>query len=409
VSYGSSKFKVQNSKFKAQIYKLHLIQSISINSQDQAMSIAASTQVSQATSREPQALPHGLLIAASGTGGHLFPAIATAEQIPDLKIEWLGVPDRLETQLVPSIYPLHTIAVGGFQQKLGLGTLRVFAKLLLSVFQVRKLLKQGKFQAVLTTGGYIAAPAILAARSLGLPVVLHESNALPGKVTRWLSPLCTRVAIGFESAAQYLPHAQTSYVGTPVRAQFRANPPLNLAIPAEVPLIVVVGGSQGAVSLNQMVRQCAPAWIDAGAWIVHLTGESDPEAGSFSHAQYFGLPFYHDMAGLLNRANLAISRAGAGSMTELSVTRTPSILIPYPYAAEDHQTYNAKVFVEAGAALLFPQDMLTAETLQTKVLGLLRSPDTLEKMAEAAGALAVTNSAELLAALVKTLIAENSD
>jgi len=370
------------------------------------MSVAASAKMSQELSKE---LPQRLLIAASGTGGHLFPAIATAEQLPAFKIEWLGVPDRLETQLVPATYPLHTIDVGGFQQKFGLGTLRIFAKLLLSVLQVRKLLKRGKFQAVLTTGGYIAAPAILAARSLGLPVVLHESNALPGKVTRWLSPLCTRVAIGFESAAQYLPRAQTVYVGTPVRSQFRSAQTLDLAIPPEAPLIVVVGGSQGAVSLNQMVRQCAPAWIDAGAWIVHLTGENDLESDSFSHPHYFGLPFYNDMAGLFHRANLAISRAGAGSMTELAMTRTPSILIPYPYAAEDHQTYNAKVFVEAGAALLFPQDLITAETLQTKVLGLLRSPETLEKMAEAARKLAVTNSAELLAALVKTLIADNSD
>jgi len=370
------------------------------------MSIAASTKMPQELS---PAVSQRLLIAASGTGGHLFPAIATAEQLPDFKIEWLGVPDRLETQLVPTTYPLHTIDVGGFQQKFGLGTLRILTKLLLSVLEVRKLLKKGKFQAVLTTGGYIAAPAILAARSLGLPVVLHESNALPGKVTRWLSPLCTRVAIGFESAAQYLPRAQTVYVGTPVRAQFRASQPLNLAIPPEAFLIVVVGGSQGAVSLNQMVRQCALAWIDAGAWIVHLTGENDPDADSFSHAHYFGLPFYNDMAGLLHRANLAISRAGAGSMTELAVTQTPAILIPYPYAAEDHQTYNAKVFAEAGAAVLFPQDLLTAATLQAKVLGLLRSPETLERMAAAAGKLAVTNSAELLAALVKTLIAENSD
>jgi UDP-N-acetylglucosamine--N-acetylmuramyl-(pentapeptide) pyrophosphoryl-undecaprenol N-acetylglucosamine transferase len=370
------------------------------------MSVAASTKTSQELSKE---LPQRLLIAASGTGGHLFPAIATAEQLPDFKIEWLGVPDRLETQLVPATYPLHTIEVGGFQQKLGLGTLKVFTKLLLSVWEVRKLLKRGKFQAVLTTGGYIAAPAILAARSLGLPVVLHESNALPGKVTRWLSPLCTKVAIGFEAAAKYLPRAQTAYVGTPVRAQFRSNAPLDLAIPPEVPVIVVVGGSQGAVSLNQMVRQCAPAWIEAGAWIVHLTGGSDRDADSFSHPHYLRLPFYNNMAGLLQRANLAISRSGAGSMTELGITHTPSILVPFPYAAEDHQTVNAKVFVDAGAALLFPQNMLTAELLQTKVLGLLRSPETLQQMADAAGDLAVTNSAELLAALLKTLIAENSD
>jgi UDP-N-acetylglucosamine--N-acetylmuramyl-(pentapeptide) pyrophosphoryl-undecaprenol N-acetylglucosamine transferase len=365
-----------------------------------APSPSASSQVTTQTQR--------LLVAASGTGGHLFPAIATAEQLPDFHIEWLGVPNRLETQLVPREYRLHTIGVEGFQQKFGLGTLKIFSKLLLSVWQVRGLLKRGNFQAVLTTGGYIAAPAILAARSLGLPVVLHESNALPGKVTRWLSPLCTRVAIGFEAAAKHLPRAETAYVGTPVRSQFLAHQPLALEIPDGVPLIVVVGGSQGAVSVNKMVRHCAPSWIEAGAWIVHLTGESDPEADSFKHPHYFAMPFYHDMAALLQRSSLAISRAGAGSMTELAITHTPAILIPYPYAAEDHQTFNAQVFAEAGAALLFQQDTLTAEQLQGKVLGLVRSPETLQQMADAAGKLAVTNSAELLAALIKTLIAEKA-
>jgi len=239
--------------------------------------------------------PIRLLIAASGTGGHLFPAIATAEQLPDYEIEWLGVPDRLETQLVPKQYPLHAIAVEGFQQRLGPGTLRIFGRLAGSIFQVRQLLKQGEFQGVLTTGGYIAAPAIVAARTLGLPTILHESNALPGKVTRWLSPWCSRVALGFEAAMPYLPRAQAVCVGTPVRSKFRAaldhTSPSGLEIPQDVPLIVVVGGSQGAVAVNRLVRQCAPEWFAAGAWIVHLTGENDPEAQSLSHTQYLPLPF----------------------------------------------------------------------------------------------------------------------
>jgi UDP-N-acetylglucosamine--N-acetylmuramyl-(pentapeptide) pyrophosphoryl-undecaprenol N-acetylglucosamine transferase len=352
------------------------------------------------------ALPK-LLIAASGTGGHLFPAIATAEQLTDFQIEWLGVPDRLERQLVPDRYLLHTIPVEGFQQRFGLGTLKIFSRLLLSVFKVRQLLQRGKFQGVLTTGGYIAAPSILAARSLGLPVVLHESNALPGKVTRWLSPFCTVVAIGFAAAAQYLPRAKTIHVGTPVRSQFReklaAQLP-DLPIPADVPLIVVFGGSQGAVGINKLVRQVAPAWMEAGLWVVHLTGDNDPEAQSLQHPHYFPLPFYADMATLLQRANLAISRAGAGSLTELAITQTPSILIPYPYAAEDHQTYNANVFKTAGAALVFQQSELTPDLLESKVMYLLQSPEVLQQMASASGKLAIADSAEQLAALMQQLI-----
>ncbi len=348
-----------------------------------------------------------LLIAASGTGGHLFPALATAEQLTDYQIEWLGVPDRLETQLVDR-YPLHTIAVEGFQQRFGIGTLKIFSRLAFSTLKVRQLLQTGQFRAVLTTGGYIAAPSILAARSLGLPVILHESNLLPGKVTRWLSPFCTVVAIGFEGSAKYLPKAKkTVWVGTPVRSQFRSaladQATLDLPIPSDAPLIVAFGGSQGAVGLNKLVRQAAPAWLEAGAWMVHLTGDNDPDAKSLSHPQYICLPFFNDMAALLNRATLAISRSGAGSLTELAVTQTPSILIPYPYAAEDHQTCNAEVFRSAGAALLFQQADLTSALLQDKVLSLLRSPDQCDRMAAAAGRLAVTDSAEQLAALVRSV------
>ena len=354
-------------------------------------------------------IPTKLLIAASGTGGHLFPAIATAEQLSDYQIEWLGVPDRLEAQLVPSQYPLHAIAVEGFQQRFGLGTLRILGRLTGAIFKVRHLLKQGQFQGVLTTGGYIAAPAILAARSLGLPAILHESNALPGKVTRWLSPWCSAVALGFDAAAPYLRQAHKTCVGTPVRSQFRRGTSETLTlhdlpIPHDVVLLVVVGGSQGAVAVNQLVRKCAPAWFAAGAWVVHLTGENDPDTKALIHPQYMSLPFYSDMAGLLQRADLAISRAGAGTLTELAITHTPSILIPYPFAAEDHQTYNAAIFAAAGAACVYQQAELSPKRLEEKVLTLMRSPDCLDQMAEATGKLAIANSAEQLADLVRQVV-----
>jgi len=204
--------------------------------------------------------PKKLLIAASGTGGHLFPAIATAEQLPDFTVEWLGVPDRLETELVPDQYPLHTVRLGGFQGRLGLGTLRLLGQVVNATRQVRALLKRGQFDGVFTTGGYIAAPAILAARSLGLPAILHESNALPGKVTRWLSPWCSQVALGFEAATSHLPKAQSVVVGPPVRSQFlqAATLPDAIAMPDDAPLILVIGGSQGAVAVNRLVRAAAP-------------------------------------------------------------------------------------------------------------------------------------------------------
>ncbi len=348
--------------------------------------------------------PIRLLIAASGTGGHLFPALALAEQLPDYKIEWLGVPNRLETQLVPDQYPLHTINLSGFQQRFGLGTMGILLRLANSIRQVRQLLKENNFQGLVTTGGYIAAPAIIAARSLSLPVILHEANALPGKVTRWLSPWCTNVAVGFAAAENYLPRVSTVVTGTPVRSQFRTPQTLDLPIPENVPLIVVVGGSQGAVAINQLVRQSAPAWFDAGAWIVHLTGEKDPDAQSLQHPQYITLPFYKNMAGLFQRANLAISRAGAATLTELTVTQTPAILIPYPYAAEDHQIFNAAVLADAGAGIVFRESELTPQLLESKVLHFLKSPVELAEMRSRAGALAIPDSAEILANLVRKLV-----
>ena len=345
-----------------------------------------------------------LLIAASGTGGHLFPALALAQHLQDYQIEWLGVPNRLEQSLVPKDYPLHTISIEGLQTRFSPNTLPIFGRFLTSIFRVRRLLKERRIDAVFTTGGYIASPAILAARLQHLPVILHESNFIPGKVTRLLGSRCNAVALGFEGTSTYLPRAHTVWVGTPVRSQFLSTPPLDLPIPSQAPVIVVVGGSQGAVAVNQLVRQCAPAWFKTGAVVVHLTGEQDPEANQLQHPQYIALPFYQNMAGLFQRADLAISRSGAGTLTELAFTQTPAILIPYPYAAEDHQAYNAQVFANAGTAYVYRQNQLTPQLLESKVLELLRSPQQLQSMAQLAASLAVTDSVERLAALIRQTI-----
>ncbi|MEL6579252.1 MAG: undecaprenyldiphospho-muramoylpentapeptide beta-N-acetylglucosaminyltransferase [Cyanobacteria bacterium J06621_12] len=345
-----------------------------------------------------------LLIAASGTGGHLFPAIALAQQLPDYEIEWLGTANRMETSLVPADYPLNTIPVEGFQQKFSPKTLKIIANFFSSIWQTQKLIKEHQIDAVFTTGGYIAAPAILAARMQNKPAIVHESNYIPGKVTKFLSRWCDAVALGFAGTSQYLPQTETVYVSTPVRSQFLSPQALDLNIPDDAVMILVVGGSQGAVAVNKLVREAAPAWFDLGAYVVHLTGKNDPEADSLQHPNYIALPFSDNMAGLLQRANLSISRAGAGTITELAFTGTPAVLIPYPYAAEDHQTYNAQEYREAGAGVVYQQAELTVETLQSQVVQWLRSPELLTDMSEKAKALAVIDSAERLASLVRGLI-----
>jgi UDP-N-acetylglucosamine--N-acetylmuramyl-(pentapeptide) pyrophosphoryl-undecaprenol N-acetylglucosamine transferase len=336
----------------------------------------------------------------------VFPALAIAEQLPEYQIEWLGVPDRLENQLVPERYRLHQVPVQGIQTKPNLKTLKILWDLLASIVKTRHLLQRGKFDGVLTTGGYIAAPAVIAARSLGLPVLLHESNALPGKVTRFLSRWCTLVAIGFEAAAQHLPGIPTRYVGTPVRQQFIDNPGhLDLPVPPEAKLVAVVGGSQGAVGLNKLVRQAAPALLEAGIWLVHQTGANDPDNTALQHPHYIALPFYQDIAALFKRSDVVVSRSGAGTLTELAFSGTPSLLIPYPYAAEDHQAVNAQVFVQAGAAKMFRQGELTPELLSQTLLDLIQGDrEQVQAMAQRTASLAVRDSAAQVAKLVRAAL-----
>jgi UDP-N-acetylglucosamine--N-acetylmuramyl-(pentapeptide) pyrophosphoryl-undecaprenol N-acetylglucosamine transferase len=173
-----------------------------------------------------------LLIAASGTGGHLFPALAVAEALPaGWSVHWLGVPDRLERELVPSRYPLHTVRAGGLQGR-GLKKLWQLVRLLAATGKVRRLIRREGVDGVFSTGGYIAAPAILAARWCGVPVVLHESNAVPGRVTRLLGRLCSQVALGLPQAAGQLRGCQPVVTGTPVRQAFLEPAPCRPGSPA---------------------------------------------------------------------------------------------------------------------------------------------------------------------------------
>lgn len=343
-----------------------------------------------------------LLIAASGTGGHLLPALAVAQALPDWQIEWLGVPERLENQLVPQTYPLHRVRLSGLPGGVNWRTVRVLGELLTATGQVRRLLKSGGFDRVFTTGGYIAAPAILAACSLGIPVVLHEANALPGKVTRWLGRWCTLVALGFVQAQAHLPGVKTLVVGTPVRPDLNTMT-LTQPIPPDAFVILITGGSQGAVSLNQVVRDCIPQWLERGWWVVHQTGDQDPERGSITHPQYIEQAFFPDMGAWLRRAQLVVARAGAGTLSELALLHKPAILIPYPWAAENHQQYNADIFAAQGAAMTLKQADLTAEKLAWLVTALADHPERLAQMGQAMGALAVPDSAQRVAQVLVSL------
>lgn len=359
-----------------------------------------------------------LLIAASGTGGHLFPALAVADALPPgWRVCWLGVPDRLETSLVPSRYPLHTVRAGGLQGR-GLRRLLNLLQLLLASLAVRRLIRRERVDAVFSSGGYIAAPAILAARWCGVPVVLHESNAIPGKVTRLLGRFCSQVAVGLPQAAERLHQARPLVTGTPVRRAFLEPAPLPDWVPAGAgPLLLVMGGSQGAVGLNRMVRPLLPRLAAAGCRVVHLTGSNDPEAGALQLQGVVERPFCEELPGLLQHADLAISRAGAGSLSELAVCGTPTILVPFPQAADRHQDANAAAAAELGAALIVWQHAPGEEALERAVWRLLgprlrgveAAADPLLELRAGMGRLAVRDAEQRLVECLEALVAVGRD
>ncbi len=338
-----------------------------------------------------------LLIAASGTGGHLFPALAVAEALPpQWTTQWLGVPDRLERELVPSHYPLHTVKAGGLQGR-GLRKLLNLLRLLAATLKVRQLIRRERINIVFSSGGYIAAPAILAARWCRIPVVLHESNAIPGRVTRLLGRLCTRVAVGLPAAAERLPGSRPLVTGTPVRHSFLEPASAPHWLPAgSGPLLVVMGGSQGAVGLNRMLRPLLPRLSEAGVRVVHLTGHNDPESGAALPEGVVERPFCDAMAGLLQHCDLAISRSGAGALSELAVSGTPAILVPYPAAADRHQDANAAAAAALGAAVIVEQQGPESPTLE-RCLWRLLGPRLRGGTAEADPLLAMRAGMEQLA------------
>ena len=351
-----------------------------------------------------------LLIAASGTGGHLFPALAVAECLDDSwQVRWLGVPDRLETELVPERFKLITVKAGGLQGR-GVRKLVQLLRLVAAGWRVKRLLQRERIELVFTTGGYIAAPAILAARLSGIPAVLHEANAIPGRVTRLLARYCRAVAVGLPVASERIPGCTPQLTGMPVRTAFLEAQPLPAWVPnGEGPLLVVIGGSQGAVGLNRMVRDVVPELLKQGCRVVHLTGRNDPEVGQLQHPLLVERPFSDDIPGLLQHADLAISRAGAGSLSELAVCNTPTILVPFPQAADGHQEANAACAAALGGAVIVhqhnPEEPMLSNTIQRLLghrLGQAQAdPSLLPAMRRGMAQLAVRDADQLLKELLQ--------
>ncbi len=312
-----------------------------------------------------------LLIAASGTGGHIYPALSVSEALPESwELCWLGVKDRLEQVVLPTEYELITIPVQAVQAK-GMKKFVQLIKLLFSVIFVVRLIRRKRIDIVFTTGGYISAPSIIASRLCRVPVILHESNAFPGKVTRLLARFCDQVALGLPVAEEHLKNCKLTVTGTPVRPQFLFPNPLPSWVPMGItPLIVVMGGSQGAVGLNKMFRRILPSLLKKGCRVVHIIGEND-NPSDIQNSKFVEKTFTEEVAGLLQHADLVISRSGAGALSEIAVCNTPAILIPYPYAADNHQEINAAYAAQFGGVLIIHENTYAAQPLLKSIGNLL--------------------------------------
>jgi len=306
-----------------------------------------------------------LLVAASGTGGHIFTALAVSKEVEDeWNINWLGVHQRLDANFIPKKYNLRTLNINTPRKNIFL--FYQYIKILMSTFQIIRILKEKKINLVFTTGGYISAPTIVASKLLRIPVIIHESNLIPGMVTKYFGFLCNYVLLGFKKTNSYLRNCKTIYTGTPLRKQFyKSNPLPEWAPKGKGPLLIVMGGSQGAKAINQILYDSLEFLIKKQFRIVHIVGESNLKPFHVKNSKnYIQKKFTNEIAALIQNCDLVISRSGAGTINELIETEKPSILIPFPYSKNNHQEKNALILAELGGSVLINQNNISKEVFE---------------------------------------------
>ena len=348
------------------------------------------------------------VIACGGTGGHLFPGLAVAEVlrarghevlvfISEKEIDSLAVEGRTDFRFEK----LPTIALPSPFSPAILAFVRRFND---SLSLCRGVFRKFNPHVVLGMGGFTSTAPILAGRMRGIPTFIHESNAFPGKANRHTARFVRAVLLGFKECAAFFPKAQTEFTGTPIRSSLqridRAEALEKLGLRPGIPTLLVMGGSQGASGINQALIKALPALQGVALQVIHLSGSRDERLLEDNYRRE-NIPahvaaFHHRMEEVYSAADFAIARSGAASLSELAAFALPALLVPYPYAADDHQTRNAEIFVRANAALLIKEIELTGEVLAQKIRDLLSNPETLRTMSTHAGALAAKNAANLV-------------
>lgn len=353
----------------------------------------------------PVAASYKILIACGGTGGHLFPGIAVAESLRAAGHETrLLISEKKVDQEASAKYThlkFETVPAVAKPATLSPQMVPFLWKVWKSIQHSRTLIRHFGADAVLGMGGFTSLPPVYAAHKLGLKTFIHDSNARPGRANVLTSRYCSQVFLGFEAAASFFPSLPTALTGTPARPEILSLPGRNEAaagfgLDPHKTTILVTGGSQGARKLNELAALAATRWPDS-LQVLHIAGAADvARVRELTHQRpnYHVLGFCDDMPSAYAVADLVIARAGASSLTEIALAGLPSILVPFPFAADDHQTANAKVFADADAALLVQERQLDALTLAALADGILNDLPTYKRMAKAASALAIPDAAD---------------
>ncbi|HET9482574.1 MAG TPA: undecaprenyldiphospho-muramoylpentapeptide beta-N-acetylglucosaminyltransferase [Xanthomonadales bacterium] len=344
-----------------------------------------------------------LVIAGGGTGGHLFPGVAIAEELrarhPDAVITFVGTRRGIEARVLPDLgWPLELIEVSGLKTVGALGTLRGLFRLPRALWQARRVVKKLAPDAVIGVGGYASGPVVLMAKLRGVPTAICEQNSIPGFTNKILGRVARVVFLSFEESRRFFKPKKVVMSGNPVRRDLVQK--LLAATPraGERVNVLVCGGSQGAVAVNELASQALVALaktIPIG--ITHQTGEKDLAATQQRYADA-GVAaechaFIKDMAAAYQGADIIIGRAGATTVAELAIAGKPAIFIPYPFAADNHQEINAREMADAGAALSFKQSELTADRLADALRPLLTDRVLRERMGAQMKALAKPQAA----------------
>jgi UDP-N-acetylglucosamine--N-acetylmuramyl-(pentapeptide) pyrophosphoryl-undecaprenol N-acetylglucosamine transferase len=359
-----------------------------------------------------------VLIAAGGTGGHLYPGIAIAEEWmrlhPDSKVVFVGTTRGPEQRAVPAAgFELRTIAARGFPRRPGLGWITAVFGLLRALVQSFRLIVELKPHVVVGTGSYVSAPAVLIARLFGIPVVIQEQNSIPGETNRWLNLVADEVHISFLESRGYFRRKNNLRVsGNPIRRsllmQDKGSAYEMFGLDPEKRTIFVFGGSRGAASINRATEGALPLLRNLGVQMIWQTGSEDYEAirariepAPIPVRLY---PYLEAIEKAYAIADIAVCRAGAMTIAELTACGVAAILVPYPHATRDHQTHNARGLLDRDAALVIADHELTPETLTARIESLVRDEARLRRLARNARAFARVDAAQRIARSMEQLV-----